>query len=103
MSNGSSSVVSGIAIAALSAGLMGGFNIYTDTKIMKEQISGIERTMEEREETTKRFTQMMYQMDRTLAVQTEAVNTLKEAVKRLEGGSIIAINYDREIINDGRN
>lgn len=94
MSNGSSSVVSGIAIAALSAGLMGGFNIYTDVKIMKEQVVNIEKTMDEREETTKRFTQMMYQMDRTLAVQTEAVNTLKEAVKRLEGGSIIAINYD---------
>ncbi|MGL5015840.1 MAG: hypothetical protein ACRC6V_16395 [Bacteroidales bacterium] len=100
MSNGSSSVVSGIAIAALSAGLMGGFNIYTDTKIMKEQIVGIERTMEEREETTRRFTLMMNQMDKTLAVQTEAVNTLKKAVERLEGGSIIAVNYSQEIIDD---
>lgn len=93
MSNGSSSVVSGIAIAALSAGLMGGFNIYTDTKIMKEQIVGIEKTMEEREETTRRFTMMMNQMDKTLAVQTEAVNTLKKAVERLEGGPVFAINY----------
>lgn len=100
MSNGSSAVVSGIAIAALSAGLVGGFNVYTDTKIMKEQIISIERTMDEREQTTKRFTEMMYQMDRTLAVQIEAVNTLKKAVERLEGGSIIAINYDREKPDD---
>ncbi|MGL5016113.1 MAG: hypothetical protein ACRC6V_17810 [Bacteroidales bacterium] len=40
--------------------------------------------MKEREETTKRFTDMMNQMDKSLAVQTEAVNALKSAVNRLE-------------------
>lgn len=96
MSNGSSAVVSGIAIAVLSGASVAGFNLYTDVQLLKLQTTAMERSMEEREETTKRFTQMMYQMDRTLAVQTEAVNTLKEAVKRLEGGSIIAVNYNNE-------
>lgn len=92
----SNSIISGVAVVALSAGVLGGFNIYTETMVMKEQILAIERTMEGREETTKRFTMMMNQMDKTLAVQTEAVNTLKKAVQRLEGGSIIAINYNTE-------
>lgn len=85
MSNGSSAVVSGIVIAVLSGASVAGFNLYTDVQLLKAQSAAMERTMEEREETTKRFTLMMAQMDKTLAVQTEAVNTLKDAVKRLEG------------------
>lgn len=103
MSNGSSAVVSGIAIAVLSGASVAGFGMYTDVQALKIQTAAIERSMEEREETTKRFTQMMFQMDKTLAVQTEAVNTLKEAVRRLEGGSIIAVNYSSEKDNDSRN
>lgn len=82
--SGSSAVVSGIAIAVLSGASVAGFNLYTDVQLLKLQTSAMERSMGEKEETTKRFTQMMYQMDRTLAVQIEAVNTLKEAVNRLE-------------------
>lgn len=96
----SNSIVSGVAIVALSAGLLGGFNIYTETQVMKEQILAIERTMEGREETTKRFTAMMNQMDKTLAVQIEAVNTLKIAVGRLENGNFIAVNYVEGVHND---
>lgn len=96
MGNGSSAIVSGIAIAVLSGSSVAGFNLYTDVQLLKLQTIAMERSMEEREETTKRFTQMMYQMDRTLAVQTEAVNTLKEAVKRLEGGNIISVNYSEK-------
>lgn len=103
MSNGSSAIVSGIAIAVLSGASVAGFNLYTDVQMLKLQTSNIERSMEEREETTKRFTEMMHQMDRTLAVQTEAVNTLKKAVERLEGGSIVAINYSPEDRDDRRN
>lgn len=93
MSNGSSAVISGIAIAVLSGASVAGFNLYTDVQLLKLQTTAMERSMEEREETTKRFTQMMFQMDKTLAVQTEAVNTLKEAVKRIEGGNFIANHY----------
>lgn len=103
MSNGSSAVVSGIAIAVLSGASVAGFNLYTDVQLLKLQTSAMERSMDEREETTKRFTQMMFQMDKTLAVQTEAVNTLKEAVKRIEGGSFVALNNQPEIHNDSRN
>lgn len=84
MSNGSSAVVSGVVIAVLSGASVAGFNLYTDVQLLKNQTTVLEKSMEEREETTKRFTQMMYQMDRTLAVQIEAVNTLKEAVNRIE-------------------
>lgn len=102
MSNGSSAVISGIAIAVLSGASVAGFNLYTDVQLLKVQTATMERSMDEREETTKRFTQMMFQMDKTLAVQTEAVNTLKDAVKRLEGGNFIAINY-QEPNDDRRN
>lgn len=102
MSNGSSAVISGIAIAVLSGASVAGFNLYTDVQLLKVQTATMERSMDEREETTKRFTQMMFQMDKTLAVQTEAVNTLKDAVKRLEGGNFIAINY-QEPYDDRRN
>lgn len=96
MSNGSSAVVSGIAIAVLSGASVAGFNLYTDVQLLKVQTASMERSMEEREETTKRFTQMMFQMDKTLAVQTEAVNTLKEAVKRIEGGTFIANHQEQK-------
>ncbi|MGL5015093.1 MAG: hypothetical protein ACRC6V_12530 [Bacteroidales bacterium] len=99
MSNGSSAVVSGIAIAVLSAACVGGVQMYNDVQALKIQSAIIEKTMEEREETTKRFTLMMAQMDKTLAVQTEAVNTLKEAVKRIEDGGRYAHNY-KENVND---
>lgn len=102
MSNGSSAVISGIAIAVLSGASVAGFNLYTDVQLLKVQTATMERSMDEREETTKRFTQMMFQMDKTLAVQTEAVNTLKDAVKRLEGGNFVAINY-QEPYDDRRN
>ncbi|MGL5965383.1 MAG: hypothetical protein ACRCZ2_13460 [Fusobacteriaceae bacterium] len=59
---------------------------------MEAQILAIERTMAGREETTKRFTAMMAQMDKTLAVQIESVNTLKIAVSRLEQGGLIVRN-----------
>ncbi|MGL5014177.1 MAG: hypothetical protein ACRC6V_07805 [Bacteroidales bacterium] len=100
MSNGSSAVVSGIAIAVLSGACVAGFTMYNDVQALKLQYTVIEKTMDERDETTKRFTQMMFQMDKTLAVQTEAVNTLKDAVKRLESGSFIA-SY-KEPIDDRR-
>lgn len=94
MSNGSSAVVSGIMIAVLSGASVAGFNLYTDVQLLKNQTASLERNMEEREETTKRFTQMMMQMDKTLAVQTEAVNTLKDAVRRLESGGFLAQNKE---------
>lgn len=100
MSNGSSAVVSGIAIAVLSGASVSGFNLYTDVQLLKSQTAAIERTIEEREETTKRFTQLMLQMDKTLAVQTEAVNTLKDAVRRLESGGFLA--YSKEDFHDSR-
>lgn len=96
MSNGSSAVVSGIMIAVLSGASVAGFNLYTDVQLLKSQTASLERNMEEREETTKRFTQMMMQMDKTLAVQTEAVNTLKDAVKRLENGTFLTYNKDKD-------
>lgn len=101
MSSGSSAVVSGVMIAVLSGASVAGFNLYTDVQLLKNQTAALERNMEEREETTKRFTQMMMQMDKTLAVQTEAVNTLKDAVKRLESGNFIT-QY-KELTNDSRN
>lgn len=102
MSNGSSAVVSGIAIAVLSGACVAGFGVYNDVQTLKLQYTIIEKTTQERDEATNRFTLMMSQMDKTLAVQTEAVNTLKEAVKRIEDGNRYAYDY-KETFHDGRN
>ena len=84
MSNGSSAIVSGVVLAVLSGASVAGFNLYTDVQLLKLQTSALETSMMEREQTTKRFTEMMHQMDKSLSVQTEAVNALKSAVNRLE-------------------
>lgn len=84
MSNTSSTILSSVAIAMMSAAGLAGFKLYSDVELLKLTASNMERTMEERKETTERFTAMMLQMDKTLAVHTEAVNTLKDAVKRIE-------------------
>lgn len=101
MSNGSSAVVSGIAIAVLSGASVAGITMYNDVQALKLQYTVIEKTMDERDEATNRFTLMMAQMDKTLAVQTEAVNTLKDAVKRIEDGNRYAFEY-KELRNDSR-
>ena len=102
MSNGSSAVISGIAIAVLSGASVAGFNLYTDVQLLKLKTTSIESTMSEREETTKRFTEMMYHMDKSLAVQIEAVNALKSAVNRLEERNGI-VYVSKENKNDSRN
>lgn len=102
MSNGSSAVISGIAIAVLSGACVAGFGVYNDVQTLKLQYTVIEKTMDESNEATNRFTLMMSQMDKTLAVQTEAVNTLKEAVKRIEDGNRYAMDY-KEFKDDRRN
>lgn len=98
MSNGSSAIVSGVVLAVLSGASVAGFNLYTDVQLLKVQTSSLEVAMKEREETTKRFTDMMNQMDKSLAVQTEAVNALKSAVNRLEERSgIVFISKENKI------
>ncbi|MGL5012786.1 MAG: hypothetical protein ACRC6V_00635 [Bacteroidales bacterium] len=102
MSNGSSAVVSGVVLAVLSGASVAGFNLYTDVQLLKAQTVALEISMVEREETTKRFTEMMHQMDKSLAVQTEAVNALKSAVNRLEErNGIVYISKESKI--DRRN
>lgn len=102
MSNGSSAIVSGVVLAVLSGASVAGFNLYTDVQLLKVQTASLEVSMKEREETTKRFNDMMNQMDKSLAVQTEAVNALKSAVNRLEERSgIVYISKESKI--DSRN
>lgn len=101
MSNGVSAIMSSVYIAVASAAGVAGFGLYTDVQLLKVQTTNMERSMDEREETTKRFTAMMLQMDKTLAVQTEAVNTLKDAVKRLETRDSYVYNY-KEVDSDRR-
>lgn len=96
MSNGASAILSSVAIAIMSAAGLAGFKMYSDVELLKLTTVNLERTMSERQETTERFTAMMLQMDKTLAVHTEAVNTLKDAVKRIEirtGYAYVGENY----------
>lgn len=94
MSNGSSGVIAGVAVVALSAGCMGGFTMYTDMQLMKLEMSNVHRTLEERKASEEKFDALMIRMDKTLAVNTEAINSLQKAVNRLENGGFIAINYN---------
>lgn len=84
MSDYINSVIGAILIALLSTASVGGFTVYKDVELLKTRTNLIEQSIKERNESSERFTAMMNQMDRTLAVQAEAVNALKEAVKRLE-------------------
>lgn len=93
MSNGSSGVIAGVAVVALSAGCMGGFTMYTDMQLMKLEMSNVHRALDERKASEEKFDALMTRMDKTLAVNTEAINSLQKAVNRLEGGNFIAINY----------
>lgn len=102
MSEGITATLSGVAIALITGICVTGLNMYNDVEALKIQAAVIEKTMDEREETTRQFTLMMGQMDKTLAVQIEAVNTLKDAVKRLEDGNRYAFEY-KEYMNDRRN
>lgn len=103
MSNGSSGVIAGVAVVALSAGCMGGFTVYTDMQLMKLEMKNVQTTLDERKVSEDRFNALMNRMDKTLAVNTEAINSLQKAVNRLENGGYIAINYNNpEIPNDSR-
>lgn len=84
MSNSLNSIFVGFVISITSAGGVGGFSLYTDVELLKSRTLLIEQSIKDKNESTERFTAMMNQMDRTLAVQAEAVNALKDAVKRLE-------------------
>lgn len=95
MSEYINSLIGAIIIALLSAGGVGGFTVYKDVELLKARTDLIEQSIKEKDQSTERFTAMMNQMDRTLAVQAEAVNALKDAVKRLEQAT-----YFKESRND---
>lgn len=96
MSNGSSGVIAGVAVVALSAGCMGGFTMYTDMQLMKLEMANVHRTLDERKASEEKFDALMIRMDKTLAVNTEAINSLQKAVNRLENGGFIAVNYNNK-------
>ncbi|UZV39631.1 hypothetical protein APT65_00016 [Trabzonvirus APT65] len=95
MSEYLNSLIGAILIALLSAASVGGFTVYKDVELLKSRTELIEQSIKEKDQSTERFTAMMNQMDRTLAVQAEAVNALKDAVKRLEQAT-----YFKESRND---
>lgn len=93
MSNGSSGVIAGVAVVALSAGCLGGFTMYTDLQLMKQEVVNVNRAIEDRKVSEEKYNALMIRMDKTLAINTEAINSLQKAVNRLEGG-YVAINYN---------
>lgn len=95
-----STVIAGIIVILTTTLLITSANLYMDVQVLKSQTITLQKVVEERKEATEKFVVFMSHMDKTLAVHTEAVNTLKEAVKRLENG---IINYNKEDFNDGRN
>ena len=84
MSSQFSAVISGVLITVVSAIAIGGFNMYTDLELVKNKTQILEVSIKDREDTMKNHQAMMHQMDKSLAVQMEAVNVLKDAVRRLE-------------------
>lgn len=102
MSNGSSGVIAGVAVVALSAGCMGGFTMYTDLQLMKLEMKNVQTLLEEKDKSDKQFTALMTRMDKTLAVNTEAINSLQKAVNRLESGGFITMIPRKEDDYDSR-
>lgn len=84
MNNRWSEIASGILIAFVSGLSVSAFNLHTDVQLLKEQTRSMQESAKERNETTKNISEMMIQLDKTLAVQSQVVNTLRDAVARLE-------------------
>lgn len=84
MSSQLSAVITGVLVTVVSAIAIGGFNMYTDLELVKNRTQILEMATKDREESLKTQKAMMHQMDKSLAVQIEAVNVLRDAVKRLE-------------------
>ena len=80
------SIVGGVAATVISAVLIGGFALYSDVQVMKIEVNTLGSTLADKKESYRRFEEMLSRMDVTMATHTEAVQTLKQAVARLEDG-----------------
>ncbi|MGL5013540.1 MAG: hypothetical protein ACRC6V_04510 [Bacteroidales bacterium] len=85
--------------AIMASAVMGTFVMYSDVQVTKAKMDGLQKVMEDREETTKRFTEMLHQMDKTLTVQAQSVNALEGAVDRLE--KFVMLAYKNEKFKEG--
>lgn len=77
-------ITSGVLIALLSGLSVSAFNLHTDVQLLKEQTRAMQESAKERKETTKNISEMMVHLDKTLAVQSQVVDALRDAVNRLE-------------------
>lgn len=75
-------VIGGALIAVLSAGAVGVFDMYTDVQILKAHSHSTDAALRANHEAGKEFMKTLGQINATLAAQTEAINNLKEAVRR---------------------
>lgn len=101
MSSQVNSVIAGVLVTVISASSLGLFKVYSDVEVMKKRIDQIDQSMASNAEATRRFTEMMNQMDKSIAVQSEIVATLKEAVNSLEVKTQSYNKYDYEPIRRG--
>lgn len=78
------SVLVGVGITIMSAGVLSIFKGYTDLEILKERVSVMETNLNVTTEAYQRLDSTLTQIDKNVAVQTEILSTLKTAVKKLE-------------------
>lgn len=95
-------LITGVTVALITSVTVGGFGMYNDVQLLKNHAHSTDASLRERAETAKDFMKLMSKMESSLAANTEAINTLKDAVKRLEQPYLYSyqlpnqeINYDR--------
>lgn len=104
MNKMASTIISGVAIAVLSAGAMGLFNLHTDVKLLQAHSHSTDAALRANHEAGKEFMKTLGNINATLAAQTEAINNLKEAVRRNDPGYVLALSpIPKESYNDSGN
>lgn len=76
--------VSAVLSGVITIGVAGGIIMWKDVAVMKEQIALNKEELSIRTRSADQFEVFLTQMDKSIAVQVESINSLKKAVERLE-------------------
>ncbi|MGL5566646.1 MAG: hypothetical protein ACRDC4_13065 [Plesiomonas sp.] len=77
-------VVSTVVAGVVTAGILSGVSVYGEVESLKTQVAHNKSELDARNRNDEHFQVFINQMDKSLAIQTEAVKGIKQAVDRLE-------------------
>lgn len=89
-------ILSGVAIALIAGTAVGAFGMYNDVQLLKVHAHNTDADLRDRAETAKDFMKLMSKMEASLSANTEAITTLKDAVRRLEQPYLYSYHLPKE-------